>query len=60
MRIAIIGIGAMGCLFGAKLSRVAEVTLVGHWPAQLAALHEHGLRLIDPRRPFPHPPPQRH
>jgi 2-dehydropantoate 2-reductase len=48
MRIAIIGIGAMGCLFGAKLSRVAEVTLVGHWPAQLAALHEHGLRLIDP------------
>jgi 2-dehydropantoate 2-reductase len=48
MRIAIIGIGAMGCLFGAKLSQVAEVTLVGHWPAQLAALREHGLRLIDP------------
>src|SRR5690606_40431702 len=44
----IIGIGAMGCLFGAKLSQVAEVTLVGHWPAQLAALREHGLRLIDP------------
>lgn len=48
MRIAIIGIGAMGCLFGAKLSQVAEVTLVGHWPAQLAALRENGLRLIDP------------
>lgn len=48
MRIAIVGIGAMGCLFGAKLSQVAEVTLVGHWPAQLAALREHGLRLLQP------------
>ena len=48
MRIAIIGIGAMGCLFGARLSQVAEVTLVGHWPAQLAALHQNGLRFIAP------------
>lgn len=48
MRIVIIGIGAMGCLFGAKLSQVAKVTLVGHWPTQLAALREHGLRLIAP------------
>jgi 2-dehydropantoate 2-reductase len=38
----------MGCLFGAKLSQVAEVTLVGNWPTQLAALHERGLRLIQP------------
>ena len=48
MRIAIIGIGAMGCLFAAKLSQVADVTLVGHWPDQLAALREHGLRFIAP------------
>jgi 2-dehydropantoate 2-reductase len=48
MRIAIIGIGAMGCLFGAKLSQVAQVTLVGSWPAQLAALQEQGLRFIQP------------
>ncbi|MBK8900924.1 MAG: 2-dehydropantoate 2-reductase [Anaerolineaceae bacterium] len=48
MRQAIIGIGAMGCLFGAKLSQVAEVTLVGHWPAQLTALRQNGLRLITP------------
>ncbi len=48
MRIAVVGIGAMGCLFGAKLSQVAEVTLVGNWPAQLTALREHGLRLIQP------------
>lgn len=48
MRVAVVGIGAMGCLFGAKLSQVAEVTLVGNWPAQLTALREHGLRLIQP------------
>jgi len=48
MREAVVGSGAMGCLFGAKLSQVAEVTLVGHWPAQLTALREHGLRLIQP------------
>jgi 2-dehydropantoate 2-reductase len=48
MRVAIVGIGAMGCLFGAKLGQVAEVTLVGSWPAQLTALREHGLRLIQP------------
>lgn len=48
MRVAIVGIGAMGCLFGAKLSQVAEVTLIGHWPAQLKALREDGLRFIQP------------
>ncbi|WP_420631946.1 ketopantoate reductase family protein [Candidatus Leptofilum sp.] len=48
MRVAIIGIGAMGCLFGAKLSPVADVTLVGNWPAQLMALRERGLHFIAP------------
>ena len=48
MRVAIIGIGAMGCLFGAKLSHVADVTLIGHWPAQLAALQKTGLQFIEP------------
>lgn len=48
MRIAVVGVGAMGCLFGAKLSQVAEVTLVGHWPAQLSALRQRGLLLVQP------------
>lgn len=39
----IIGTGAMACLFGARLARVANVTLVGHWPAGLAALREQGI-----------------
>ena len=45
MRLAIIGIGALGCLLGARLEPVADVVLLGHWPAQLAALRRDGLRL---------------
>jgi 2-dehydropantoate 2-reductase len=45
MRVAIFGVGAMGCLFGAKLSPYADVTLVGRWPEQLATLRRDGLRL---------------
>jgi 2-dehydropantoate 2-reductase len=48
MTITIIGIGAMGCLFGAYLSQEANVTLLGHWPEQVAALRRSGLRLIGP------------
>ncbi len=48
MRVAIIGIGAMGCLFGAKLSQMANVTLVGNWPEQIMALQKKGLQFIAP------------
>jgi 2-dehydropantoate 2-reductase len=48
MNITIIGIGAMGCLFGVYLSRAANVTLLGHWPEQVAALRQDGLRLLGP------------
>src|SRR5688572_13330049 len=48
MRIAIFGIGAMGALFGAKLTPHADVTLIGSWPEQLAALRSAPLRLIYP------------
>lgn len=50
MRIAIFGVGAMGCLFGARLSPRAEVTLIGRWPEQLDALHRARLRIIHPNR----------
>lgn len=45
MRVAIFGVGAMGSLFGAMLSPHADVTLVGRWPEQLAALNNEGLLL---------------
>jgi 2-dehydropantoate 2-reductase len=48
MRIAIFGIGAMGVLFGAKLTPHADVTLIGSWQEQLDALRFAPLRLIYP------------
>lgn len=48
MRITIVGIGALGSLFAARLNPVADVTLYGHWPAQLRALQK-GLTLVDPQ-----------
>ncbi len=48
MRIAVVGVGAMGCLLGAYLSRVSSVVLIGHWPEQLVTLTQDGLRLEKP------------
>jgi 2-dehydropantoate 2-reductase len=48
MKVAILGIGAMGCLFAALLEPVAEPILVGSWPEQIAAIRERGLRLMHP------------
>ena len=42
-RVTLVGTGAMACLFGARLTAVAEVTLVGTWAEGLAALHERGI-----------------
>lgn len=46
MRVAIFGIGAMGCLFGSRLTPHTDVTLIGHWPEQLAKLQRYPLRVI--------------
>lgn len=46
MRIAILGAGAMGSLFGARLALAGEdVELIDVSPAQIAAVRAHGLRL---------------
>lgn len=47
MKIAIVGAGAMGCLFGGKLSPVAEVWLIDPWAEHIAALKTNGLRLTE-------------
>lgn len=47
MRIGIIGIGALACLFASRLAPLAEVIMVGSWPEQLAALRR-GLNAIQP------------
>lgn len=46
MKIGVIGIGAMGCLFAARLSSLAEIVLIGNWPEQLKAL-KNGLKIIE-------------
>lgn len=48
IRIALLGTGAMGTLFGVRLSRVAEVWMLGTWVEALAAVRAHGLRWMTP------------
>ena len=45
--ITIFGIGALGMLFGSRLHQWAQVTLVGHWPEQIAAVSENGLLVTE-------------
>ena len=49
LRIGIVGAGAMGSFFGGCLFEGgdADVTLVDVNPAHIAAIREHGLRLVD-------------
>ena len=48
MDVLIAGTGALACLFAARLSSSGnEVTMLGSWPAGLAALRQDGVRLLD-------------
>jgi 2-dehydropantoate 2-reductase len=47
-RVLVFGTGALGCLFGARLSRAgAQVTLAGTWREGLEALGRHGATVLD-------------
>jgi 2-dehydropantoate 2-reductase len=44
----IVGTGALASLFGARLAAAGmDVTLLGAWPEGLAALRQHGVRLVE-------------
>ena len=47
MKIAVIGPGAMGLLFGSYLSRQNEVTLVGTNPAKMQTIRENGVTVRE-------------
>ncbi|MBS1314824.1 MAG: hypothetical protein HP048_05695, partial [Clostridia bacterium] len=47
MKIAIIGAGAMGCLFGAYLSTHHEVTLIDVYPPQIEAINRTGVTVEE-------------
>lgn len=46
--IAIFGVGAMGTLFGSRLSTAANVTLFGNWAEQIDTLRRDGLTITYP------------
>ena len=48
MRIAVIGCGAMGALYGGYLSRNNDVTLVERNPDRIAKIWADGLRIAEP------------
>jgi len=47
MKIAIIGAGAMGCLYGAYLSRNNEVVMIDSYEPQVDAINESGITIVE-------------
>lgn len=48
MRIAILGTGALGCVYAARLADRAEVWMLGTWPEGIAAVQRDGVQVMDP------------
>jgi 2-dehydropantoate 2-reductase len=48
MRVAVLGTGALGCVFAARLSAVAEAWVLGTWVDAIQAIRERGVRLHEP------------
>jgi 2-dehydropantoate 2-reductase len=51
MKVIIFGTGAMACLFGARLSARAHVTLVGTWIEGIEAIRQRGILFEDSEGP---------
>lgn len=47
MKIVIIGSGAMGCLYGAYLSKSNDVTMVDVYPPQVDAINQNGITVLE-------------
>jgi 2-dehydropantoate 2-reductase len=47
MRVAVLGTGALGCVFAARLASVAEVWVLGTWGEAVAAIGERGIRIHE-------------
>ena len=48
MKVVIIGAGAMGCLYGAYLSRSNDVIMLDAYRPQVDAINEHGMTVLEP------------
>lgn len=47
MRIAVLGTGALGCVFAARLAAQAEVWMLGTWREGVAAVQQHGVAIQE-------------
>ena len=47
MKIVIIGAGAMGCLYGAYLSRHNEVIMLDSYQPQVDAINKNGITVLE-------------
>jgi 2-dehydropantoate 2-reductase len=48
MKVAVVGVGALGCLLGAYLSEIEDVVLLGNWTEQINTIRRNGLWLTRP------------
>ena len=48
MRVAVLGTGALGCVFSARLAELAEVWMLGTWQEGLAAVQRGGVCIEEP------------
>lgn len=48
MRVLILGTGALGCVFAARLAAHADVTMLGAWAEGVAAVRASGIRVTEP------------
>lgn len=48
MRVVILGTGALGCVFAARLAAHAETWMAGTWAEGIAAVRREGIRVTDP------------
>jgi 2-dehydropantoate 2-reductase len=48
MRVAILGTGALGCIFASRLAAVAEVWVLGTWAEAVQAIHDRGITIHEP------------
>lgn len=55
MKIAIIGAGAMGCLYGAYLSAKNEVILIDSYEPQIEAINQNGLVMLEADKEITYP-----
>lgn len=48
MHVLILGTGALGCVYAARLAAHADVTMLGTWTEGVAAVRAGGIRVTDP------------